>query len=114
MLTRLVTSDILFATVVNAAFVAKLLMSGILFSNSVSFAFLTKSVTSGILFSYCDLSVSYLVFKTNSVIKILFTLVTNSSYASFLTTSFLTTALNLLKLTGTGSNLSTYQLQFLN
>ena len=76
--------------------------------------FLTRLLTPEILFSNSVLSVSYLVFKTNSVVKILFTLVTNSSYASFLTTSFLTTALNLLKSTGTGSNLSTYQLQVLN
>ena len=34
-LTRLLTSGILFSTVVNAVFVAKFLISGILFSNSV-------------------------------------------------------------------------------
>ena len=83
MLTRLVTSDILFATVVNAVFVAKLLMSGILFSNSVSFAFLTKSVTLGILFSNSNLSVLYLVFKAKSLVSILFTLESNLSYTSF-------------------------------
>ena len=42
---------ILFSTIVNAVFVAKLLTSAIFFSNcSVSFVFLTKSVTSGIFF----------------------------------------------------------------
>ena len=75
----MITSGILFSTVVNAVFVAKLPISGILFSNSVSFAFLTKSVTSGILFSNSDLSVSYLVFKTNLLVSILFTLATNLS-----------------------------------
>ena len=36
----------------------------------------------------------------------LFTLETNLSYISFLTTSFFTTSLSLLKSTGTGTNLS--------
>ena len=56
-LTRLLTSGILFSTVVNAVFVAKLLISGILFSNSVSFVFLTRLLTSGILLSNSVLSV---------------------------------------------------------
>ena len=34
---KILTSGILFSTVVNAAFVAKLVISGILFSNSMSF-----------------------------------------------------------------------------
>ena len=49
---------------------------------------------------------SYLDFKTNPLGSILFTLATNLSYTAFLTTSFLTTSLNLLKSTGTGANLS--------
>ena len=44
----------------------------------------------------------YLVFKTNPLVSILLTL----SYKVFLTTSFFTTTLNLLKSTGTGTNLS--------
>ena len=36
----------------------------------------------------------------------LFTFAANLSYRAFLTTSFLTTSLNLLKSTGTGTNLS--------
>ena len=36
----------------------------------------------------------------------LFTLATNLSYSVFLTTSFFTTSLSLLKSTGTGTNLS--------
>ena len=49
---------------------------------------------------------SYLVFRTNPQLSILFTLATNLSYTVFLTTLFLTTWLNLLKSTGTGTNLS--------
>ena len=55
--TKLLTSGILFSTVVNAVFVPKLLISGILFSKSVSFAFLTESVTLVIFFSISVLSV---------------------------------------------------------
>ena len=49
---------------------------------------------------------SYLVFKTNPPVSILFTLATNLSNAVFLATSFFTTSLSLLKSTGTGTNLS--------
>ena len=48
---------------------------------------------------------SYSVFKTNPLVSILFTLVTNLSHTVFLT-SFFTTSLSLLKLTGIGINLS--------
>ena len=68
--------------------------------------FLTKPQVSGILFSNSDLSVSYLVFKTNPLVSILSTLVTNLFYTSFLTTSVFTTSLNLVKSTGIGINLS--------
>ena len=104
--TKLLTSDILFSTVVNAFFVAKLLTSRILFSNSVSFGFLTKSVTSGIFFSSSVLSVYYLVFKAKSLVSILFTFAANLSYTVFLTTSFLTISFNLLKSAGTDANFS--------
>ena len=77
-LTKLQTLGISFSTAVNAVFVAKLLTSGILFSNSVSF-FLTKLVTSGIFFSNSVLSVWYLVFKTKSLVSILFTFAANLS-----------------------------------
>ena len=40
----------------------------------------------------------------------LFTLATNLSYSVFLTTSFFTTSLSLLKSTGTGANLSIFSL----
>ena len=53
-----------------------------------------------------DLSVSYLVFKTNPVISILFTLATNLSYTVFLTTSFFTTLLSVTKSLETVVNLS--------
>ena len=71
---------ILFSTVVNAVFVAKLPVSGILFYNSVSFVFLTRLLTSGILFSNSVLSVLYLVFNAESLVSILSTFATNLSY----------------------------------
>ena len=49
---------------------------------------------------------SYLAFKTNPTVSILFTLATNLSNAVFLGTSFFTTSLSLLKSTRTGTNLS--------
>ena len=50
---------------------------------------------------------SYLVFKINPVISVLFTFVTyDLSYAKFLTTLLLTTLLSLLKSTGTVFNLT--------
>ena len=63
-------------------------------------------------FSRFDLSVSYVVFKTNPVVSMLFTLETNLSYTVSLITSFFTTLLSLAKSLGTGvilsiSNLST-------
>ena len=47
----------------------------------------------------------YLVFNAKSLISILSTFVINLSYRVFLTTSFFTTPLSLLNLTGTGANL---------
>ena len=93
-------SGILFSTAINSELVAKPLILGILFSTSVILelksAFTTKLVTLGILFSttskssllanplpcfsiFCihKLSASYLVFKTNPVVSILSTFVTN-------------------------------------
>ena len=99
-LTEPLISGILFSTTVNAAFVAKPLIFGILPSISVILAlqsvFLTRPLVSGILFSNSFLSVSYLVFKTNALVSILFTLATNLSYTVFLRTSFFTTSLSLL------------------
>ena len=45
------------------------------------------------------------VFTTNPLVSILFTLATNLSNPSFLTTSFFTTSFSLLKSTGTNTNL---------
>ena len=87
MLTNLLTVSISFSTVVNAVFVAKSLILGIFFYDSV-------------------LSVLYLVFNTKSLVSILFTLATNSSYVVFLTTSFFTALLSLVKSVGTGTYLS--------
>ena len=50
-----------------------------------------------ILFSNSDLSVSYLTFKTNLLVSILFTLAANSSYSVFLITSLFTTSLSSLR-----------------
>ena len=58
-----------------------------------------------IVFSKSDLSVSYLVFKTNPLMSVLFTFATSLLYTDFLTTSFFTTSLSLLKSAGTGTNL---------
>ena len=52
------------------------------------------------------MSVSYLVFKTNSLVSLLFTFVTNLFYTVFLITSFFTTFLSLPKSTETGLDLS--------
>ena len=82
-LTKLLTLGILLSTTLKAVSVAKLLTSGILFSNSVSFVFLTKSVTSGTFFSNSVLSVWFLVFKTNALVSILFTVAANLSYTVF-------------------------------
>ena len=57
-------------------------------------------------FSRSDLSVSYLVFKTNSLLSILFTFVTNLSGTVFLTTSLFTKLLSLLKSIVTVFNLT--------
>ena len=107
---KLLISGIFFSTIVNAVFVAKLLISGILPSISMILVllsvFFAGPLVSGILFSNSDLSISYLAFKTNPLVLILCTLVTNLSYTSFLTTSFFTALLNLLKSVGTGTNLS--------
>ena len=52
------------------------------------------------------MSVWYLVFKTKSLVSILFTFVASLSCTVFLTTSFLTKSSNLLQSSGTGANLS--------
>ena len=99
-------SGILFSTVFNAVFVPKLLVSGILFSTVVNPVFVARLLVSGILFSNSNLSVSYLVFNTKSLVSILSPFATNLLYAAFLTTSFFTTLDNLLKSAGIGTNLS--------
>ena len=87
MLTNLLTVSILFSTVVNAVFVAKSLILGIFFYDSV-------------------LSVLYLVFNTKSLVSVLLTSATDSSYVVFLTTSFFTALLSLVKSVETGTYLS--------
>ena len=89
-LTKLLILGILFSIPVNAAFVAKPLILGILtlYFSHFRIVFLTRPLVSGILFSNSALSVSYLVFKTNALVSIPFTLATNLSDKVFLTTSF--------------------------
>ena len=103
-----------FSTAVNAELVAKPVILGILFSVSVILAFksvvLARSLVSGIFFSKSDLSVSYVVFKTNYVVSMLPTFATNFSYTVFLTTSFFTTLLSLAKSLGTDVKLSIFNL----
>ena len=124
-MTKPLTFDILFSTAVNAELVAKPLILRILFSNSVILAFksvfLTKPLVLGtffsaslIFFSKSDLSLLYAVFKINPVVSILYTVPTSLLYSVFLTTSFLTTLLNLAKSTGTVFQHLFCLLQFLN
>ena len=94
------TSGILFSTAVSAELVARPVILGILPSISVILAFILVfvaiSLVSGIFlsaslifFSKSDLFVSYVVFKTNRTVSMLFTLATYLSYTVFLTTSLL-------------------------
>ena len=96
---------------------AKPVILGILFSISLISAFksvfLARSLVSGIFisaslifFSKSDLSASYLVFKTNPVVSMLSTFVTNLSYPVFFATSFLTTLHSLAKSIETDVSLS--------
>ena len=98
-LTKSVTFGILFLTAVNAELVAKPVILDILFFISVILelysVFLTKPLVSGFFFSKSDLSVSNVVFKTNPVVSMLSTFVTNLLYSVFLTTSFFTASLSL-------------------
>ena len=90
----------------------KLLASGISFSTAAnSFlvaggSFFNKTIASFAFFSASDLSDSYVVFKTNIVVSMLSTFVTNLSYTVFLTISFFTTLLSLAKSLETSANLS--------
>ena len=69
-------------------------------------SFFNKPIANFALFSGSDLSISYAGFKTNFVVSVLATFVTNLSYAVFLTTSFFTTLLSVAKSLVTGANLS--------
>ena len=60
----------------------------------------------GMFFSNFNLSTTYLVFKRNPLVSILFTWLTNFLYSVFLITPFFTTLDNLLKSTGTIFSLS--------
>ena len=92
-MTKLLTLGILFSTAVRALVVAKLVILGISpltsFILALRVVLVAKLVISGIL---------------SSIFFIL------ALYTSFLTTSFFTTSLSLLKSTETGTNLSTSNL----
>ena len=111
-MTKLLAYGISFLTAVNAKLVADPVILGILLFISVilafKFVFLTRSIVSGIFlsaspifFSKSDLSAPSVVFKTNPVVSVLFTLATNLSYSVFWITSFFTKSLSLLKSAGT-------------
>ena len=70
-------SGILFSTVVNAVFVARLFVSGILFYTVVNAVFVARLLVLGIFFPNSALSVSFLVFNTKSLVSILSTFATN-------------------------------------
>ena len=95
----MLTFGILFSTVVNAEVIAKPLILAI--SVLISFIFVLRTVLVAHLVISGILSSIFFIFELCSV---------------FLTTSFLTTLLNLLKSTGTGTNLSISDLStlFLN
>ena len=91
----------------------KLLTSGILFSTAANLFLVTRSlcffvslIFNFIFFSASKVSLSCAAFKTNFVVSMLSTFVTNLSLSVFLTTSFFTTLLNFAKSLGTGANLS--------
>ena len=108
-LAKLLTLTVLFSTAVYAEVVTEPLILAILFFTPLVLAFysdfLTNLLVLGSFFSNSVLSKLYLVFKENPPVSILFTLATNLSYTVFLTTSFFTTLLNLLKSRETDTNL---------
>ena len=97
-------------------FLTKLLMLGILFSTAVSTEVVAKPVILGISF----LTSFVFVLRIVLVAKLLISGILSSIhfilalYSVFLTTSFLTTSLNLLKSTGAGNNLSISNLSTLD
>ena len=73
---------ILFSTAVNAEFVAKPLILGILHSISVILALLSVFLTRPLYEEFYFL-ILFLIFKTNALVSMLFTLATNLSCAVF-------------------------------
>ena len=88
-LTKLLTVGILFSTALRGVLVAKLVILGI--------SPLTSFVLTLIVASVAKLEISGTLSSTFLIL---------TSYTSFLTSSFFTTSLNLLKSTGAGNNLS--------
>ena len=92
----------------NLFFLTKLLILGILFSTEVHAEVVAKPVILGILFLISFIFVLRLLLVAKLLISGILTSIffILASYSVFLTASFLTTLLNLLKLAGMGTNLS--------
>ena len=111
-LTKLLILGILFSTAVNAEIVAKPLILGTLFSAAVNEEDVAQPAILGISFLTSFIFVlrlllgaKLLIFSILSSISFIL-----ASYSVFLTTSLLSTLLNLIKSAGTGANLSIYNL----
>ena len=91
-----------------SVFLTKLLTLGILFSAAVNAEVVAKSLIFGILALTSFILVLRIVLVANLVISGILSSIflILRSYSVFLTTSFFTTLLSLLKSTGTGANLS--------
>ena len=80
-LAKLLILGILFSTAINAVFVAKPVMLGVLFSISAILAMQAKLLISPLVsatfFSESDSYLSYLVYKADPLVSILFTFATN-------------------------------------
>ena len=83
----------------------KLLTIGILFSTAVRALVVNKSVTLGILLILALRAVLVAKLVISGILSSIFFIL--ALYTSFLTTSFFTLSLSLLKSTGAGTNLST-------
>ena len=118
-MTKLLTRDILFSTAIKAVVVAKLVILGISPLTSFILALREALVAKLVILGISPLTSFVLALRQASVAKLVISGISSSIvlilalYTSFLTTSFFTTSLSLLKPTGTGTNLSTSYLSTL-
>ena len=116
MLTKLLTLGISFSTAVKAVVVAKLVIIDILFLTSFILALRAVVAAKLVILDILLLISFILALRLVLVAKLVMLGILSSIFlilalhASFLTTSFFTTSLSLLKSTGTGTNLSTSDL----